>query len=148
MKEGEYLQQLEVLLNLICRFKIQKTLDARTVRITMGWIPEGAKLILEYQDTWWFNPAHASFDGKGPGNPAGHTESITQIVDFGEGGVSLNEDRQFNRTLSKAPDKTTFFEAHFVARLQLRIRGFEFTIPPKPLHFDTYIGGLVEPTPW
>jgi hypothetical protein len=152
MKEGEYGQQLEVLLNLICRFKFERadyvsidqgerTHDARKARVTMGWIPDGAKLVVGYHDKWRYGPEMFERQGLWNHEEAGRTDIMTRTFDFGKDGVSLNAERQFDLMLSKArffvAESSDYdFEAHFAAQLHLAFGDFKFVVPPKPLNFE------------
>ncbi len=63
MKEGEYLQQLEVLLNLICAFEMERADlvrtdgDPRAARFTMGWFTENSYMDVDYEDEWYAGAA-------------------------------------------------------------------------------------------
>jgi hypothetical protein len=151
MKKGEYSQQLEVLLNLLCRFKFERadvasiedgeerTHDARKARVTMGWIPDGAKLIVDYHDKWRFGREWFREHGRNHEEDVGSTDSLTRAFEFGKG--SLNKERQFDFTLSKArpfaaESDDYDFEAHFAAQLHLTFGDFKFVVPPKPVEFE------------
>jgi hypothetical protein len=151
MKEGEYGQQLEVLLNLLCRVKIERadmasidggarTDDARAARFTMGWIPDGAYLTVDYRDQWHLGPEQ--FEGQGLWNyEEGGGDQSSKRIDFGKGGMALSAERQFDLMLSKARffranSYDYAFEAHFVTQLHVAFGNFTFVVPPEPVDFE------------
>ncbi len=131
MKEGEYGQQLEVLINLICAFQVERADkvridgDPRVARFTMGWFTEKSYMDVDYEDEWFV------------GTRVGGIPALNKRVSFGPTGVRLTTEHTFDLYLSTAPEFEPFkdahvgFKAHFSAQLHVVFDEFKIVVPPK-----------------
>jgi hypothetical protein len=138
MKEREYLQQLEVLLNLICRFTIERAdlkrndVDPLVALFTMSWFTGKSYLMVDYEDEW------------SVGDQPGGTRFVEKPVDLGSSGIRFLDDRTFVLRLSKAPSYEPVqeapdgriwpvwsYKAHFSVQLHVVFDEFEIVVPPK-----------------
>jgi hypothetical protein len=120
--------------------------DARKMRVTMGWVPEGAFLMVDYRDTWKFGPEHFRQTTSWPYEEAGGDE-FTKRIDFGKGGVHMHEDRHFDLAPSKArafssESRDYRFHAWFAVQLHIALGEHEFLVPLKPKKFEIDISSL------
>jgi hypothetical protein len=131
MKQGEYGQQLEVMLNLICAFQIERADmvrtdgDPRMARFTMGWFTEKSFMDVDYEDEWFV------------GSQSGNMPALKKTITFDGTGAQLTPERTFDLYLSKAPgfdpkDDNVGYKAHFTARLHVVFEQLEIVVPPKP----------------
>ncbi len=129
MKEGEYGQQLEVLINLICAFKMERADmagadgDPLEARFTMGWYPEKAYMEVHYEDEWFV------------GAQRGGWPALVKRLTFDAVGVKLTPERKFDLRLTQAPpfmlDYNVGFKGHFSAQLHVSFDRFEIVVPPR-----------------